>query len=113
MEDVDPRPVEFRGTANSNLKELLDKLRGKGLSVSLSFDHQSRCWNENSSTTEIIPPQLPSKQESQNRVVTFKKNLEFPAHRYREIEQATHDQNQSPLWFSIRRAFPLHPHIHL
>ena len=41
MEDFDPRPVEFRGTANSNVKELLDKLAGKGLSISLSLDPQA------------------------------------------------------------------------
>lgn len=103
MEDFDPRPVEFRGTANSNVKELLDKLAGKGLSISLSLDPQSRCWNESSSSAQVISPQLPSKQELQNRVDTFKKNLEFHPDRYREIEQATRDQNQSPLWFSVRR----------
>ena len=38
-----------------------------------------------------------------NRVREFKKSLELPPEKTREIEQNTRDQHNSPLWFSVRR----------
>ena len=35
MEDFDPRPPEFRGSTMSRLPELVDKLRGEQLCISL------------------------------------------------------------------------------
>ena len=66
LEEFDPRPVELRGTANERLPELLDKLHGKGLSIS-SLDSKSRCWILEGDQD----PELPSKQDLQRRVAEF------------------------------------------
>ena len=67
LEHFDPRPVDLRGTANERLAELLDKLRDKGLSISLSLDSKSRSRNVEDSQGQVTsePPKLPSKQELQ------------------------------------------------
>ena len=38
IEEFDPRPQEYRGTVASRLPQLLDKLRGEQLCISLLFD---------------------------------------------------------------------------
>ena len=38
VEDYDPRPPAFRGTAADRLPALLDELRGEQLCISLLFD---------------------------------------------------------------------------
>ena len=40
VEDFDPRPDSFRGTVSQSLPELLQKLKGEQLCVSLLFDSQ-------------------------------------------------------------------------
>ena len=66
LEEFDPRPVELRGTANERLPELLEKLRGKGLGISLSLDSTTRCWNldgeQDRGDADALQPELPSKQ---------------------------------------------------
>ena len=42
IEDYDPRPPEFRGTASIRLPE---EIRGEQLCVSLLFDKNCRHWN--------------------------------------------------------------------
>ena len=66
LEEFDPCPIELRGTANERLPELLDKLRGKGLSISLEGDQDHK---------DAVHPELPSKQDLQRRVAEFKKCL--------------------------------------
>lgn len=46
IEGFDPRPDEYRGTANASLPTLLNKVRGKGLSISLSLDNKTRFWRD-------------------------------------------------------------------
>ena len=50
-----------------------------------------------------LQPKLPSKAELQYRVQEFKKSLELPPEKTREIEQNTRNQHNSPLWFSVHR----------
>ena len=57
----------------------------------------------NLSGTSSLQPKLPSKAELQYRVREFKKSLDLPPEKTREIEQNTRDQHNSPLWFSVRR----------
>ena len=101
LEDFDPRPVELRGTANDNLKTFLGKVRGQGLGVSLLKDEDCRCWSI--SCGKSLDPVLPTKLELQRRVEEFKKSLDLPAIKLREIEQSTRDQSGSPLWHSVRQ----------
>lgn len=50
LEKLDPRPPEYRGTANAKLGTFLDKVRGKGLGISLLFDPLTHVWTKESST---------------------------------------------------------------
>lgn len=50
-----------------------------------------------------LQPKLLSKAELQYRVQEFKKSLELPPEKTREIEQSIRDQCTSPLWFSVCR----------
>ena len=45
IEDFDPTPPEFRGSAASRLSEFLENLQGEQLCVSLLFDSQCRRAN--------------------------------------------------------------------
>lgn len=45
VEDYDPRPPEFRGTASDRLPALLEEIRGEHLCISLLFDKKCRHWN--------------------------------------------------------------------
>ena len=101
LADYDPRPIEFRGTANDNLKIFLGKVHGKALGVSLLLDSSCRCWSTNSE--ESLAPELPSKSELKYRVQELKKSLEIGKQKMREIEQNTRDQSQSALWYYVRR----------
>ena len=53
LDDFDPRPLEFRGTASSRLPELLDSLKGENLCISLLFD--PRCQSN-----AVLPSEQPS-----------------------------------------------------
>lgn len=99
MKEFDPRPAEYRNTANDLLKEFLGKVKGKGLGVSLLLDHDLQA----NFSGGPLQPKLPSKAELHYRVQEFKKSLELPPEKTREIEQNTRDQHNSPLWFSVRR----------
>ena len=106
IEDFDSRPVEERKKATDRLPELLDKLRGKGLSISLTLDSQTRCWSESeiaNLTRKSLPPQLPTKTQLKERVLEFKKSLQLPQAKIREIEFDTREQNNTSLWYSVRK----------
>ena len=105
LEEFDPRPPEYKNTAQGHLKEFLGKVCGKGLCVSLMFNSASQYWQDETQTGsgEPLPPKLPSKEELQSRVEEFKKSLHVSAFKLRQIEQNTRDQSQSALWFSVRR----------
>ena len=56
-----------------------------------------------STTAKPLTPNLPSKEDSVQRVNNFKKSLVLPPQKLREIEQLTRDQSQNVLWHSVRR----------
>lgn len=103
LEDFDPRPPEYHNTARGQMKELLEKICGKGLCVSLMLDPKSQYWQSNSALEKPLPPVLPSKEELQQRVAMFKESLRLPSHKIRELEQNTRSQCRSSLWYSARR----------
>ena len=106
LEHFDHRPDELKGTASSALSELLDKLHGKGLSISLSLDSKTRFWKKENtidhSETELSP-RLPSKSELEKLVIEFKQSLQLPLEKIMDIEQHTRNQSHSSLWYSVRR----------
>lgn len=101
LENFDPRPQEYRGTAVSHLPELLGKVRGKGLSISLSLDPQMKFWTDQSHS--LSGPRLPSKTELQESVSSLKTSLALPLDRIRDIEQHTRNQSHTSLWFEVRK----------
>lgn len=103
LETFDPRPSEFKGTAGANLPTLLDKVRGKGLAISLLLDPKTRCWSGDTSTAQPMQLQLPCIEDLRESVAELKKSLQLPAEKCREIELKTRDQSLSSLWFSVRR----------
>ena len=55
VEDFDPRPESFRGTASHGLPELLQKLKGEQLCVSLLFDSHYGSEVSSSPSSHSIP----------------------------------------------------------
>ena len=89
IEDFDPRPVEYRGTANQNLPTFLDKIRGEQLCVSLLLD-PSFCHFEE--TVSEPSPGLPSEESLKGSISAFKASLSVTEDDVRKIEQTTRDQ---------------------
>ena len=89
----------------NSLPDLLDKLRGKDLAISLSLDSKTRFWKsgDTSVSQNALTPELPSKNELQQRVTDFKKSLELSAEKRRDIELHTREQSHSSLWYSVRK----------
>lgn len=86
LEDFDPRPAEFRGTAKTELATFFSKVCGKGLAVSLLFDPSTRVCMEQSSAPLGLPD-LPSQQQLEQTVSHFKTSLRVSEERARLIEQ--------------------------
>ena len=102
VEDFDPRPPQFRGTAASRLPELVSKLRGEQLCISLLFDSQYRRTTHDTSQqpSSHNRPEIASLQET---VTAFKRSLEVTSDKACEIERDTREQRKSSLWFSVRQ----------
>ncbi len=99
MDDYDPRPQQFRGTASERLPELLNKIKGEQLGISLLLDPQFQC-EEDLTSNEC---QLRSIIKLKETIKNFKASLQVTAEKAREIERNTHQQRNSQLWFSVRR----------
>ena len=65
-EDSDPRPLEYRGTAQSNLPALLDSVRGESRGVSVLFD-PSYCHQ----TVPVSSPDIPAMSAIKGTVSAF------------------------------------------
>lgn len=100
VEDFDPRPESFRGTASHGLPELLQKLKGEQLCVSLLFDSQFKSEEVLSTPTSHRIPDLSKLKDT---ILKFKETLQVTPERSREIERGTREQRNSQLWFSVRR----------
>lgn len=109
LKDFDPRPAEYRGTAPQLLKELLKKVQGEGLGVSVLFDEDVRVWKvtTDEQSTHVDPDVaaiMPTRSELIEGLVTsFKKTLQLTAQQIRELERNTRDQSKSQLWYTARR----------
>ena len=103
LEDFDPRPLEFRGSAMNRLPKLLDSLRGEQLCISLLFDQTCRRVEPVEELQDPSSYHIPDSTELQHAITAFKKTLEVTQESAREIERNTRDQRRSPLWFSLHR----------
>ena len=101
MEDFDPRPLKYKGTASSQMKEYLKKVRGKGLGVSVLFDPSIRYWR--SEQQEKSTPQLPTSSRLQYSIDEFLKSLQMSEDEIRKVERDTNEQRNSSHWYNARR----------
>jgi hypothetical protein len=102
LEDFDPRPEKYRGTAKENIKPLLEKLLDEGLCVSLLLDCKTYSLDEGE-TSASSTPHLPSTSDLESTVEAFIKSLEVSEEEARSIERKTVEQTDSPFWFSVRK----------
>lgn len=105
VEDYDPRPPQFRGTASDRLPALLEEIRGEQLCVSLLFDKKCRHWNAEDEQHMNQPSKhnVPADAALQTTMSAFKESQRISEAKAREIEQGTRDQRLSSLWFFVRR----------
>ena len=90
VEDFDPQPDSFRGTASQGLPELLKKVKGEQLCVSLLFDPQFQAEEVTSPSSHNIPDMSNLK----DTILNFKETLSITPERSREIERSTREQRQ-------------------
>ena len=75
VEDYDPRPPEFRGTASARLPALLEDIRGEHLCVSLLFDKKCRYWNtEDEKSNQPTGHSVPADAALQTTMSAFKES---------------------------------------
>ena len=105
VEDYDPRPPEFLGSASDRLPALLEEIRGEHLCVSLLFDKKCRHWNAEDEQNMNQPSahNVPADAALQTTMSAFKESQRISEAKAREIEQGTREQRLSSLWFSARR----------
>jgi hypothetical protein len=105
LEDFDPRPAEFRGTACDCLPGLLEKIRGENWCISLLFDEHYRHWDSN--TPPVIQPEsdpnLPGVAALRKTLEAFKTSLNMLKDPIRKVERDTKEQRDSTLWHEVRR----------
>ncbi len=103
LEEFDPRPAKYRGTAKENVEVLLENIRDQGLCISLLLDPKNRCWNEGETPLSAATPNLPTISDLQRTVGEFLKSLEVSEEEARSIERKTIGQRESPFWFAVRK----------
>lgn len=104
VEDFDPRPLKYRGTAKERIPALLDEIRGEGLCISLLLDPKLRHWdNSLIATPSTSAPSLPGKSSLKDTIAAFKDSLKLSEEKIREIEFSTRNQRECNQWFEVRR----------
>ena len=105
VEEFDPRPPEFRGTASKRMPEpFLEEIRGDNLCVSLLFDRKCRHWDaDKQDLNQPSGHSIPADADLKTTMSAFKDSMNISEAKAREIEQSTRQQRLSPLWFSARR----------
>ena len=98
LNDFDPQPVQYRGTAKSNLPTLLEKISDNHLCISLLLDERFQTRNG----PEPTDLQLPDKDSLRATVEAFKATLSISAEIIREVECNTRQQHTSSLWYDAR-----------
>jgi len=99
LNNFDPRPAQYRGTAANNLPTLLETISGNHLCISLLFDKRFQIG----SGPEPTDLKLPDRDSLKATVEAFKASLSVTAEKIREIECTTRQQRSSPLWYDVRR----------
>ena len=105
LEDFNPRPPEFRGKANMLIPDLLEKLKGEQLCVSLLLDPSYRHWEDTPTATTLKPSShnIPDSFSLHANISAFKESLKVTEYEVCCIERNTREQRHSSLWHSVRR----------
>ena len=85
LEEFDPRPESCQGTVKDRLPTLLDKVRGKGLCISLLLDSSMQFWS-NEKREDSTTPTLPGVDQIKKTVEEFKKCLAVTEEKACEIK---------------------------
>ena len=96
LEDFDPRPTQYQGTAKDHMPTLLDKICGKNLCLSLLFDKS--CQNNNTIHSPA-DTNIPSIESLKRTVEAFKSSLKVSEEAIRKIENETREQRASSSWY--------------
>ena len=87
VDNYDPRPPEFRGTASERMPELLEAIRGNHLCMSLLFDEKCRYWN--AEEIQSSSHSIPTDTNLHATMSAFKESQCISEAEAREIEQNT------------------------
>ena len=99
LENFDPQPTQYRGTAKDHLLALLDKVRGKGMCISLLYDES---YQNSSIADSPADTTLPSTDSLKQTIEAFKSSLSLNEEITCKIERDTRQQKNSTLWFEMR-----------
>ena len=102
IEDIDPRPVEYRRTASQNLPDFLNKICGEQLCISLLLDLSFRYSDEPALESSRLTPRLPRESSLKDTIVAFNTTLSVTEDDIREIEQSTREQRTSSQLYQAR-----------
>ena len=101
LAEFDPRPLKFRGNAKELIPEILIKVKGDHLGISVLLDsdyvEQSQVAQQSSDVN------IPSVEGLKETIDAFKKSLVVTEDAAREIECNTREQCSSSAWFQARR----------
>ena len=92
LEDFDPRPTQYRGTAKDHMPTLLNKIHDKSLCLSLLFNKS--CQNNNTIHSPA-DTNMPSIESLKRTVEAFKSSLKVSEEAIRKIENETREQRAS------------------
>ena len=101
LEDFDPRPLEYRGNAQSSVPDLLKKVKGEHLGISVLLDPEY--IEESQKVLQPSSYNLPGTDSLKLSVEAFKKSLVVDASEARKIEREIPEQRSCAAWFTIRR----------
>ena len=81
--------MECRGTASSRLPDLLEKIGGQQLCISLLFDEKRQHWDEESTLLKPSEYSIPKLSALKETIAEFKDSLKLNNDKIREIKQNT------------------------
>ena len=101
LEDFDPRPPEYHGNAQSFVPDLLKKVKGDHLGISVLLDPEY--IEELEKVRQPSTYHLPDDNVSKLSVEAFKRSLEVDSNEARKIERETCEQRLRAARFAVRR----------
>ena len=97
----DPWPAEYKGSAIQRLPELLQKIKGDDLCLSLLLGYSYQ--PDDDQPLQPSSYNLPGIDMLKQTMQAFKDSMQITAEKAREIERNTRDQRSSSLWYYVRR----------